>query len=153
CPHYRRRTFELLARTCNVEYCFYSTGDEWYWQRNHGVSAGEFRYTYLRGFQLTQHIRLVPSLLTRLWRGDYDVFVKDIDGRFALPVTYLIARLRRKPFVLWTGIWMTLHTPFHRWVFPLTRWIYRHADAIVVYGTHVKNYLMELNVAAEKIFV
>ena len=48
---------------------------------------------------------------------------------------------------------MSLETPFHRFVFPLTRWIYRHADAIVVYGEHVKRYLMSLNVVPEKIFV
>jgi glycosyltransferase involved in cell wall biosynthesis len=98
-------------------------------------------------------MRVVPSLVTSLWKKDYQVFVKCINGRFALPVTYLIARLRRKPFVLWTGIWMSLKTPFHRLVFPLTLWIYRHADAIVVYGEHVKRYLVSLNVAPEKIFV
>jgi glycosyltransferase involved in cell wall biosynthesis len=48
---------------------------------------------------------------------------------------------------------MTLNTPFHRLAFPLTRWIYQHADAIAVYGRHVKDYLVGLNVAAEKIFI
>jgi glycosyltransferase involved in cell wall biosynthesis len=153
CPHYRVKTFEMLARLCNVDYFFYSPGTEWYWQQNHGVRTGDFHYVYLPGFQLTQRIRVTPSLLYYLWRGHYDVFVKCIEGRFALPVTYLIARLRRKPFVLWTGIWMTLQTPFHRLTFPFTRWLYRHADAIVAYGEHVKHYLEELNVATEKIFV
>ena len=152
CPHYRVKTFESLARTCDVDYFFYSTSNEWYWQQKHGVRSGDFRYTYLQGFQLTRRMRVVPSLLTKLWRN-YDVFIKCINGRFALPVTYLVARLRRKPFVLWTGIWMSLETPFHRLVFPLTLWIYRHADAIVVYGEHVKRYLVSLNVAPEKIFV
>jgi glycosyltransferase involved in cell wall biosynthesis len=136
-----------------VEYFFYSPGTEWYWQQNHGVRTGNFRSVYLSGFQLTRGIRVTPSLLRYLWQGHYDVFVKDIDGRFALPVTYLMARLRRKPFVLWTGVWMTLQTPAQRWLFPLTRWLYRHADAIVVYGEHVKNYLGELNIPTEKIFV
>lgn len=153
CPHYRVRTFELLADSYSVDYFFFSVGNEWYWQRNHGVSVGKFQCTYLPGFQLGQRMRVVPSLPIKLWQGDYDVFVKCIDGRFALPATYLIARARRKPFVLWTGIWMTLQTPFHRLAFPLTRWIYCQADAIVVYGEHVKNYLIGLNIAAEKIFV
>jgi glycosyltransferase involved in cell wall biosynthesis len=153
CPHYRVQTFELLARTFDVDYFFYSSSNEWYWQQNHGVRAGNFHHTYLPGFQFTRRMRVVPSLVTSLWKNKYDVFVKCINGRFALPVTYLIARLRRKPFVLWTGIWMSLTTPFHRLVFPLTLWIYRHADAIVVYGEHVKRYLVSLNVAPEKIFV
>ena len=153
CPHYRVKTFETLARHYQVDFFFYSPGNERYWQQNHGVRAGNFRYTYLSGFQLTQSMRVTPSLATGLWRGHYDVLIKCINGRFALPVTYLVARLLGKPFILWTGIWMSLRTPFHRLVFPLTLWIYRHADAIVVYGEHVKRYLLTLNVAAEKIFV
>lgn len=153
CPHYRVKTFELLGKKLSVDFFFYSAGDEWYWQGNHGVRVGNFRHMYLPAFQLTKHIRVAPSLVTKLWRGRYDVYIKCINGRFALPVTYIIAKLRRKPFILWTGIWMTLDTPFHRLVFPLTRWIYRHADAIVVYGEHVKRYLTSLRIEPEKIFV
>jgi glycosyltransferase involved in cell wall biosynthesis len=153
CPHYRVKTFETLAQTCGIEFFFYSAGNEKYWQQSHGVRAGNFPHTYLPGFQLSQGTRIVPSLPIRLWTGTYDVIVKCINGRFALPVTYVTARLARKPFVLWTGIWMSLQTRFHRLAFPLTRWIYRHADAIVVYGEHVKRYLVSLNVAPEKIFV
>jgi glycosyltransferase involved in cell wall biosynthesis len=153
CPHYRVKTFEMLARLYDVAYLFYSAGNEWHWQKRHGLRTGDFRYTYLSGFELTRYLRVTPSLLTKLWKGDYDVFVKCINGRFALPATYLIARMRRKPFVLWTGIWMNIQTPFHRIAMPLTLWIYRHADAIVVYGEHVKKYLTGVNVAPQKIFV
>src|SRR5262245_19242464 len=153
CPHYRVKTFETLARIYNVEFFFYSAGNEWYWQQNHGVRAGNFRHTYLPAFELTRRMRVVPSLATKLWHGNYDVYIKCINGRFALPVSYVIARIRRRPFVLWTGIWMSLETRFHRLVFPLTLWIYRHADAIVVYGEHVKRYLTSLKIAPEKIFV
>lgn len=153
CPHYRVKTFERLARTHNVEYFFYSQGNEWYGQGIHGVRGGQFHYTYLPGFQLTGRIRVAPSLLAHLWRNDYHAFIKCINGRFALPATYLIARLRRIPFVLWTGIWMNIQTPFHRLAFPVTRWIYRHADAIVVYGEHVRGYLVQQGVEKEKIFV
>ena len=153
CAHYRVKTFEKLAELCDPEFFFYSAGNEWYWPKSHGLRAGNFRHIYLPGFQLTRGTRVVPGLALRLWRGSYDVIVKCINGRFALPVTYLTARLARKPFVLWTGIWMSLQTPFHRLAFPLTRWIYQHADAIVVYGEHVKRYLVSLRVAPEKIFV
>jgi glycosyltransferase involved in cell wall biosynthesis len=153
CPHYRVRTFELLAKKLLVTFFFYSAGDERYWRKSHRARAGNFPHHYLSGFHITQNMRVVLSLPIRLLRGSYDVIIKCINGRFALPVTYVIAKLRRKPFILWTGIWMTLDTPFHRLAFPLTRWIYRHADAIVVYGEHVKRYLVSLNIASEKIFV
>ena len=152
CAHYRVQTFETLARYHDVDYYFFSAGDEWYWQQEHGVRAGNFHYEYLPGFRLGR-TRFTPTLPWKLWRGNYDVYIKCINGRFALPITYLIARLRRKPFILWTGIWMRLQTPFHRLAWPLTRYIYRHADAIVVYGEHVKRYLMSEGVLGERIFV
>jgi glycosyltransferase involved in cell wall biosynthesis len=153
CPHYRVKTFELLARFHEVDYFFYSQGKEWYGQGIHGVRSGQFRYEYLPGFQLTRQTRVAPSLLTRLWPNNYDVIVKCINGRFALPAAYVSARLRGVPFVLWTGIWSSVRTPLHLLGFPITRWIYRHADAVAVYGEHVKRYLVEQGVTKEKIFV
>jgi len=152
CPHYRIKTFETLACYHDVDYYFFSAGGEWYWQQEHGVRAGHFQYEYLPGFRLGR-TRIVPTLPWKLWRGNYDVYIKCINGKFALPVTYLVARLRRKPFILWTGLWMRLQTPFHRLFFPLTRFIYRHADAIVVYGQHVKRHLTSEGVPAERVFV
>lgn len=152
CAHYRVKTFETFAKYYRVVYYFFSAGDEWYWQQKHGKRMGAFTHEYLPGVKVAG-TRLTPTLPWKLLVGDYDIFIKCINGRFALPVTYAIARLRRKPFILWTGIWMTLETRFHRMIFPLTRYIYRHADAIVVYGEHVKRYLVEQGVQPERIFV
>lgn len=152
CPHYRVKTFEALSRHLRTVFYFFSAGDEWYWQQSHGTRQGNFKYEYLPGFQLWG-TRITPRLISHLLFGEYDVMIKCITGRFALPVSYLIARLRGKPFVLWTGIWMTLQTCLHRWIFPLTRYIYRHSDAVVVYGEHVKRYLIEQGVPPDKVFV
>ena len=42
CAHYRVKTFETLARYYNIDYYFFSAGDEWYWQQQHGVQSGDF---------------------------------------------------------------------------------------------------------------
>lgn len=152
CSHYRVKTYETLARYFDVDYYFFSAGDEWYWRQEHGTRSGNFHYEYLPGFRLGR-TRVTPTLPYKLLRGKYEVFIKCINGRFALPITYVVARLKRRPFILWTGVWMRLQTPFHRLFFPLTRYIYRHADAVVVYGEHIKHYLMSEGVNPEKIFV
>jgi glycosyltransferase involved in cell wall biosynthesis len=152
CPHYRVKTFEALAEKFDAEFLFYSDGSEWYWRQNHGTRAGEFRHEYLTGFTILG-TRVTPALPVKLWRGNHDAIIKCIDGRFALAAAFLTARLRRRPFVLWTGIWSPIDTPFHRLTSPLTRYIYSHAGAIVTYGEHVKRYLVSLGVANEKIFV
>jgi glycosyltransferase involved in cell wall biosynthesis len=152
CPHYRVKTFETLARYHDVNYFFFSKGDEWYWQKQHGVKTGDFCDEYLHGFQIGG-VRITPTLIRKLWHGNYDAYIKCITGRFALPVSYIVARLKRKPFILWSGIWMRLLSPAHRLFFPLTRFIYKHSNAIVVYGEHVKCYLITEGVSPEKIFV
>ena len=152
CPHYRVKTYETLAQYHDVNYLFFSSGDEWYWQKENVVRTGNFYHEYLYGFQFGG-TRITPWLPWKLWHGNYDVFIKCINGRFALPITYLIARLKRKPFILWSGIWMRLQSPAHRLFFPLVRFIYRHSDAITVYGEHVKRYLVSEGVPPEKIFV
>lgn len=152
CPYYRVKTFETLAKYHNVDYFFFSAGNEWYWQQQNGIRSGNFHFEYLRGVSVGK-TRITPDLPGKLLSGGYDVYIKCINGRFALPITYLISRLRRKPFILWTGIWMRLKTPSQRMIFPATRFVYRHANAVVVYGEHVKQYLIGEGVREERIFV
>jgi glycosyltransferase involved in cell wall biosynthesis len=151
CAHYRVKTYETLSQYVDTDFFFYSAGDEWYWMKSHGVQTGRFKNEYLPGFRLGR-TRITPTLPWKLWKNSYDVYIKCINGRFALPATYLVARLRGKPFVLWTGLWTRLQTPAHRLFYPLTRYIYRHADAIVAYGSHVKDFLVQEGVPAERIF-
>ena len=47
---------------------------------------------------------------------------------------------------------MRIQTPAHRLFFPVTRYLYRHADAVVAGGEHVKRYLISEGVEAERIF-
>ncbi len=152
CTHYTRPTFELLARLVPIDFYFYSGGEEWYWQTECTPTSGKFNHEYLDGFSLGR-TRVTPSLISRLLFTSYDAYIKCINGKFALPLTYLIARLKRKPFILRTGIWMKIQTPLHRLIYPATRFIYRHADAIVVYGEHTKRFLVTEGVEPARVFV
>ncbi|HKS83377.1 MAG TPA: glycosyltransferase family 4 protein [Candidatus Acidoferrales bacterium] len=152
CPHYRVKTFELLAERFDADFYFYSDGSEWYWQKQHGTQKGNFAHEYLRGFWLFG-TRITPWLPASLRRGDYQAVIKCSDGRFALAATYLTARLSRRPFILWTGIWSNIDSMFHRIAAPAIRHIYRRASAIAVYGEHVKRYLVRMGIPGEKIFV
>lgn len=151
CTHYRIKTYEKLARLADVTYFFYSAGREWYWDQAHGVCQGDFNHEYLAGFQFGR-TRITPSLIWKLFSSPYDAYVKCINGKFALLATYLVARLRDKPFVLWTGLWIRLQTRTHRLLWPLTRYIYQHSDAIVTYGTHVAHFLEQQGVESAKLF-
>jgi len=91
--HYTKRTFELLAEACEVKFLFFSDGDVPCWPAENGVQKGSFVSEYLPGFAVAG-TRIVPRLPVRLLRGNYDLIVKCVNGRYALPVTYLATRLR-----------------------------------------------------------
>jgi glycosyltransferase involved in cell wall biosynthesis len=152
CTHYTAGLFEILAQRLDAQFFFYSDGKEWYWQNQLGVRSGNFPHTYLRGFWLGR-IRIAPALPWRLLGSGAQAILSAIDGKFSLPAAYLVARWKRVPFVLWTGLWCRVDTPLQRWGFPLTRFLYRHADGIVTYGEHVKRYLVSEGVQPERIFV
>jgi len=132
---------------------FFSDRSEWYWERRNPVVVGNFPQKSLSGFKLFRKIQIIPELLKIALCGKYDVYIKCINGRFALPIIFLGAKLRKKPFILWTELWMHPQTLFHQLTFPLVKFIYNKADAIVVGGTHCKKYLENIGIDSQKIFI
>jgi colanic acid/amylovoran biosynthesis glycosyltransferase len=152
CTHYTSGLFATLARRLETRFFFYSDGGEWYWQSGHGVRSGDFPHEYLPGFWLGG-TRVAPALPWKLLSCPTQAILSCIDGKFSLPVAYLAARVKRVPFLLWTGLWFRVSTPLQRRMFPLTRFLYRNADAVVAYGDHVKRYLVSEGVRPERVFV
>jgi glycosyltransferase involved in cell wall biosynthesis len=149
--HFHTRTFETIAEHYNTDFFFFSDGTESWVEKKNDQKVGNYKGNYVKGIRITSRVRINTDLIMRLIRGHYDVFIQSINGRFELAATYIIARLLKKPFILWSNLWFHPQTLFHKITFPITRYIYRHADAIVAYGYHVKNYLVLLGVDERKI--
>jgi glycosyltransferase involved in cell wall biosynthesis len=154
CPHYRRPLHEELARRMEMDFYFFSDErDKWWNSRLPLVQDGDFRRIALRRYRFAGE-PFVPSLPLRLKPDRYDAVIKNLNGRLVLPSVYGAARLRRLPFVLWTGMWYHPQTTFHRLTRPVIEALYRDSPAIVVYGEHVKRVLLDVpGVAEEKVFV
>ena len=151
CTHYVVGLFENLAKQYDIQF-YFTGGDEAYWEKRNKVYLGNFQGEYLKGLRVGRCLKISWSLFSLFWKP-WDIMIKTIDDRFALPVCFGAAKIRRKPFVLWTGLWHHPQNRIHRASYALTKFIYRHSDAIVVYGTHVRDYLVKLGIDKEKIFV
>lgn len=150
-PHYRVQTFEMLARAEDVDYLLFAASDEWY-QKQQSDSPAKFHTVDLPGLRWAG-TGILPALARKLWRTPYALYLASISGRYALLLTFAIAKLKHRPFVLWTGVWQRLQTPSHRFFYPLTHLILRSADAVVVYGEHIKRFLITEGVEPSRIFV
>jgi len=150
CTHYVIRLFELLGEKYNTEF-FFTGGHEDYWDKKNKLWEGSFNTQYLKGLFLLPKFKITPGVF-KLFFKKVDIFIKTIDDRFALLLIFFIAKVRRKPFILWTGIWHHPETLTHKITYGFTKFIYKHSDAVIVYGKHVRDYLINLGVQADKIF-
>ena len=73
--------------------------------------------------------------------GDYRAVVCGTGGRTALPAAFRGARRAGVPFLLWASLWAHPRSVAHALGYPALRHIYRSADAVVTYGSHVSAYV------------
>jgi glycosyltransferase involved in cell wall biosynthesis len=73
--------------------------------------------------------------------GHHRAVVCSTAGRVALPAAWTGARRARLPLILWSSLWAHPRSPAHALSFVALRRLYRSADAVVTYGTHVEAYV------------
>ena len=152
CPFYRIKLYKILNDELNLKILFYSSGTEKYWEASNAQGEKEAQNIYLAedgAGKLTILWRYVKVLFSSETKG----VIQGFNGAPFIFLGYLIARLRGIPYGIWTGLWYHPRTPFHTFFRPLTDFIYRHADFAVVYGTHVKAYLIGRGMKEERIFI
>jgi glycosyltransferase involved in cell wall biosynthesis len=152
--HYRKRLYEELASRMEADFYFFADEREHFWNRRIPlVQGGDFRRMDRRRFRIAGE-PLMPGLVADINARRYDAVIKSLNGRLMLPLVYGASRARGVPFVLWTGMWHHPRTTAHRVSKPLTEAIYRTAEAIVVYGEHVKRFVLDsADLDPAKVFV
>ncbi len=73
--------------------------------------------------------------------GRHRAVVAGLSGRVAPAAAWRGARHARVPFVLWATMWAHPRTAAHLVGYPLVRRLYRDADAVITYGSHVSAYV------------
>jgi glycosyltransferase involved in cell wall biosynthesis len=86
--------------------------------------------------QIRQH---EPAALAA--SGRYRAVVCSSGGRIALGATWAGTRRARLPLILWTSLWAHPRSVAHALSFLALRRLYRSADAVVTYGSHVSAYV------------
>ena len=152
CPFYRIKLYKILNDELKLKILFYSAGTEKYWEASNAQGEKEAQNIYLADDGANKLVilwRYVKVLFSSETKG----VIQGFNGAAFIFLGYLIARLRGIPFGIWTGLWYHPRTTFHTLTRPLTDFIYRHADFAVVYGTHVKAYLVGRGMKADRIFI
>jgi glycosyltransferase involved in cell wall biosynthesis len=85
--------------------------------------------------------------------GSYDAVIAPVGGGAILPAAYAGARRAHKPFILWASLWARSQSLTHALAAPLTRRIYRRADAVIAYGEHVRRFVADIRGRDSDIYI
>jgi glycosyltransferase involved in cell wall biosynthesis len=83
----------------------------------------------------------------------YDTVIAPFAGGALLPAAYAGAKRDRRPFVLWASVWVPPRSLAHAVALPATRHIYRHADAVIAYGEHVRQFVATIRGRDDDVFI
>jgi glycosyltransferase involved in cell wall biosynthesis len=131
---YRVPLYELLARREGIEVLCYGGGARyappWFTDLERQLADAPFPARRLGGVPEALDIGRVHELV-----------IAPFAGGAILPAAYLGARRHGRPFVLWASVWSQPRSALHALALPMVRHIYRHADAVVAYGEHVRRFV------------
>jgi glycosyltransferase involved in cell wall biosynthesis len=143
---YRLPLYRLLAARHGLEVLCYGRGGRyvpaWFADLDAQLAAAEFP------------ARRIDGLRQALDAGrDHEAVIAPFAGGAMLPAAYAAARRRRRPFILWASVWHQPQSPAHALARPLTGHIYRHADAVLAYGEHVRRFVAGIRGRDDDVFV
>ncbi|MHB8658340.1 MAG: glycosyltransferase family 4 protein [Solirubrobacteraceae bacterium] len=143
---YRMALYERLAERHGVEILCYGRGERyvppWFLDLDSQLAEAPFPARRLAGpadaFTLAQR---------------YEAVIAPFAGGEMLPAAYAGARVHGRPFVLWASVWAQPRSLTHAIALPITRHIYRNADAVLAYGEHVRRFVAALRGRDDDVFV
>ena len=143
---YRLPLYRRLAERHEVEVLCYGRGDRyvpaWFSDLDRQLAEADFP---------ARRLNDLPEALSVGRR--YDAVIAPFAGGAFLPAAYAGARRWRRPFVLWASVWVQPRSAVHAVALPVTRHIYRHADAVVAYGEHVRRFVAGIRGHDDDVFV
>ncbi|HEY2440755.1 MAG TPA: glycosyltransferase family 4 protein [Solirubrobacteraceae bacterium] len=143
---YRLPLYRLLAQRHPIEVLCYGGGERyvsaWFADLDAQLAAADFPARRLDG--LAEALRIGRS---------YKAVVAPFAGGALLPAAFGGARRYRRPFVFWASVWHQPRSVAHALALPVTRHIYRHADAVIAYGEHARRFVGRVRGHDDDIFV
>jgi glycosyltransferase involved in cell wall biosynthesis len=142
---YRLPLYERLASAYGVEVLCWGGGrylPPWFGDLDSQLRTAPFPARRIHG----------PADAFRAGRR-YGTVIATYAGGAILPAAYAGARSAGHSFVLWASVWSQPRSLANDLALPATRWIYRHADALVAYGEHARRFAGAIRGRETDIFI
>ena len=153
---YRVPLFEGLSEHPSIDLFVYfcaKTHKERKWDI---LESDRYKYEILSGitleiFGIKYHIN--PSIISKLIKGKYDVVIIGGNTDFTTQAAFIISKLLKTPTILWSEGIESAQSLLGKVISPLTKYIVRNVDAVVVAGTMSRDFNIKNGARQEKIFI
>lgn len=151
--HYRKPLFDRLNQTFDVLFIF---------------TGGQFTYpSFDKGnkgwnticLHSEKHLFWPLKLLWLLLFTEADVIISSVPTSVGSALSYLVSKLRKKKFILWTENWNFSYTYlgrpeiYRKLRYMQYKFIVRKANAVIVHGNHSRHYQIGIGVPTDNLFV
>jgi glycosyltransferase involved in cell wall biosynthesis len=144
--HYRVPLFELLAEKYNVTFFFDSIHSY--------ISRISRKIKFKIPFNIHVKGEAIPlSLWYHLIKGKFNMVIAGDAINLSTIMAFFIAKLLRKPFILWEERWFWTNSLINNLRWPFVRIISLKADALIVPGSRSEKLYEKIGVNKNKIFI
>ena len=154
---YRIPLFEGLANHPFIDLFVYfcvKTHKERKWDV---LESDRYNYEILSGIILevtgSIHYHINPSIISKLIKGKCDVVIIGGSTDFTTQAAFITSKLLKTPTILWSEGIESAQSLLGKVINPLTKYIVRNVDAIIVPGTMSRDFHIKMGATPEKIFI
>jgi glycosyltransferase involved in cell wall biosynthesis len=150
---YRRPLFKRLSEIYDVKFVFTNiqlAKDMYGMEQSEKIEKLEgLNYKILKNSFGSVMFELTKELL----KNDYDVIVDSFFYRGSV-ISFIIAKLRSKQVIFWSGTWGwgDFKDDILNYKYLLKRYLLKHSNGIITYGTKSMDYFIKLGASRNKIF-
>lgn len=152
---YRVPLFEELSRQHRIDLHVYFCAETHKIRKWSVIHSESYNYEVLPGVtfensNISFHIN--PSIITKIIKGKYDVIIISGNPDFTTYATFITSKLLKIPIVWWSEGIESAQSKLGKLITPLTKYIVKNVDSIVVPGSLSKAYHVKIGANPEKIF-
>ena len=153
---YRVPLFEGLSNHPSIDLFVYFCAKTLKKRKWDILESDRYNYEILSGITLEflgiiYHIN--PSIISKLIKGKYDVVIIGGSTDFTTQAAFITSKLLKTPTILWSEGIESAQSLLGKVISPLTKYIVRNVDAIIVPGTMSRDFHIKQGAATEKVFI
>lgn len=116
-------------------------------------NTAPLKYELLSYYKIKGKYGICLPVIPRLLLGKCDAIITGSQHLFESYAAFFIAKLRRKPFILWSETWDWPRKPLAKLLNPLIYLMTKYADACVCTGKKSKEYFIKFGAKPKNIFI